>query len=238
MTAARVQIIAYYRVSTKKQGRSGLGLEAQQHLVREHAARSGATITAEYTEILSGRRCDRKLLDAAIQHARRESATLVVAKLDRLARDARFLLSLVDSGVPIHFLDLPELATGDPIIGRLILTIMAGIAEFESRRTGQRVKEAIGRRKARLEAEGRKIEANKAHMRRAALAGGAVHRARCDEYRERVLPVVRRLREGQTLAATAAALNAAGCRTLKGREWSVAEVSRFLRHAERIARSE
>lgn len=144
-------IIAYYRVSTQRQGRSGLGLEAQQQIVREHACRSGQEIAAEFVEIESGRKCDRPQLALAMTRARRSGATLVVAKLDRLARDARFLLGIVDGGVGVHFCDLPNLSTGDPITGRLVLTVMAAMAEFEARRIGQRIKEAAAAKRARGE---------------------------------------------------------------------------------------
>ena len=93
-----MSIVAYYRVSTQQQGQSGLGLEAQQETVHQHAGRAGEQIIAEFTEVESGRNCRRPQLHAALARARLCGATLIVAKLDRLARDARFLLSLFDAG--------------------------------------------------------------------------------------------------------------------------------------------
>src|SRR5579872_5546769 len=93
------RLVAYYRVSTKRQGQSGLGLDGQNVAVAQYAAQNGATIVAEYTEIESGKRADRPELSAAIAFARRAKAVLCVAKLDRLARNVSFLSSLMESGV-------------------------------------------------------------------------------------------------------------------------------------------
>src|SRR4051812_19928828 len=127
-------LVAYYRVSTQKQGTSGLGLEAQQETVTKFAKQTNDIIVRDFTEIESGRLNERPQLEAALKFAKLMRAKLIVSKLDRLARDAAFILQLVDTGVPVIFVDLPELATGDPIVGRLTLTIMAAVAEFEGRR--------------------------------------------------------------------------------------------------------
>ena len=136
--------IAYYRVSTDRQGNSGLGLEAQQAAVKQH----GGTVIAEYTEIESGGKSCRPQLLAALAECKRTGATLIVAKLDRLARDAKLILTLVDEGAKVKFLDLPEIDTEGPI-GRLMLTIIAGVAEFERRIISKRTKEALAVKKAR-----------------------------------------------------------------------------------------
>lgn len=96
------QVIAYYRVSTKRQGQSGLGLEAQQEAVRRYAEQIGATVLRPYTEVESGKLASRSELAAALAHARRSKATLVVAKLDRLARDVLFTATLMNSGGRLH----------------------------------------------------------------------------------------------------------------------------------------
>src|ERR1700761_7676055 len=93
-------IIAYYRVSTKQQGESGLGLEAQESAVQTYARQKGTTIKASYVEVESGKLADRPELARALAHARRSKATLVVAKLDRLARNVAFLSALMESKVP------------------------------------------------------------------------------------------------------------------------------------------
>src|SRR5215831_4556645 len=104
MTRKRsLPVIAYYRVSTQQQGRSGLGLEAQQAAVESYVRSIGGTITHRFTEVETGKRADRPELAKAIAAARRCKGRLVVAKLDRLARNARFLLSLIEGGADVAF---------------------------------------------------------------------------------------------------------------------------------------
>ena len=125
-------IVAYYRVSTDKQGERGLGMEAQRVAVEAYATRAGEKIAGAYTEVESGRCRSRPVLAEAVAHARRIDATLVVAKLDRLARDVGFVLALVDTGAKLYFLDLPSVSTGDPIVGRLMLSVMASVDDAPS----------------------------------------------------------------------------------------------------------
>lgn len=219
-------LVAYYRVSTARQGRSGLGLEAQERAVTEYAGRAKRTISASYTELESGRRKNRPHLAAAIAKARASGATLVVAKLDRLARDVSLILRLVDSGVHILFLDLPELSA-DPIIGRLVLTIMAAIAEFEARRIGQRIREALAARRAR----GKRHRGfdTKQWQRKASRAEVAARRRATAEYRAVTLPLVEEIHAKlHTLTRTVDRLNAKGILTFTGKQWSVANLERFL----------
>jgi DNA invertase Pin-like site-specific DNA recombinase len=159
--------VAYYRVSTQRQGQSGLGLEAQQEAVRRLI---GGPPELEFTEIESGRKTDRPQLAAAIAKAKDAGAVLIVAKLDRLARDVRMILSIVDSGVRVRFVDLPDIDTATAT-GRLILTVMASLAEFEAKRISERTKDALQAKKARGEklgspdpAKGSRATAYKAHL--------------------------------------------------------------------------
>lgn len=142
------RVVAYYRVSTEEQGRSGLGLDSQRSVVRQMAAARGWGLVKEFTEVESGTNCDRQALKMAMQLCKNVGGTLVVAKLDRLARDAKFLLGLADSGVPILFGDLPEMDLTTSA-GRMQLTMMAGMAEFESRRISERTKAALAQAKER-----------------------------------------------------------------------------------------
>lgn len=228
-----MSLIAYYRVSTQRQGESGLGLEAQQHTVREYAARSGRALAAEFTEVESGRKCNRPVLAQAVALVRAtEGAALVVAKLDRLARDARFLLELANSGIALRFLDFPDLDT-ESSIGRMIVTIMASVAEFESRRIGDRCREAAARRKARKAESGAPPAPSpfsKTHQR-------AARRARADQQRARraaLYPLVLGLRQGRTLAQTAEALNARGVPTPLHRQWTAGLVWAVLKSGESV----
>ena len=225
-------LVAYYRVSTRRQGQSGLGLESQQQTVRDHATRTGQPIAVEYTEIESGRKCDRPQLAAAVAYARLTRSTLVVAKLDRLARDARFLLSIVDAGVTVYFCDLPSLATGDPITGRLILTVMAAMAEFEVRRIGQRIVDALAAKRARGEQidYSRSAKNLTAEDRAAGCAAAAIaRRARTAAFRAAMRPIVQQIRdEAGSLRATAQMLNERGFRTQQRRLWTYATVQQIL----------
>lgn len=136
-------LIAYYRVSTQRQGVSGLGLEAQQDAVRRYAEANGDQVVAEYTEIESGKISERPQLAAALDQAARDQAVLVVAKLDRLSRDAEFVLGLRRrEGVEFVAVDMPH-------ANRMMLGIMALVAEYEREQTSARTKVALAAAKAR-----------------------------------------------------------------------------------------
>lgn len=141
--------IAYYRVSTDGQGRSGLGLEAQRATVGRFLGGRGQ-VDQEYVEVETGKGrnalAKRPQLAAAIAKCRKTKAKLLVAKLDRLARDVRFFLELLDSGVHVAFADVPE--TQGPM-GRFILTTMAAVAELEAGMISERTKAALAVAKAR-----------------------------------------------------------------------------------------
>lgn len=132
-----MKAVAYYRVSTAAQGRSGLGLEAQRTAVEEIVRQRGLALLAEFTEVESGKRNDRPVLAQALHHARITNATLVIAKLDRLSRNAAFLLALRDSGVRFLAADVPD--ANDLTIG-----VLAVIAQAEREAISRRTKEALG----------------------------------------------------------------------------------------------
>jgi hypothetical protein len=136
------RFVAYYRVSTDKQGRSGLGLDAQRAAVARHAASAGGVVAAAFEEVESGRRGDRPQLGLALAECRLRRAVLLIAKLDRLARDAHFLLGLEKAGVEFLAADMPH-------ANRLTVGIMALVAEEEARATSARTKAALAAAKAR-----------------------------------------------------------------------------------------
>src|SRR4051812_37318711 len=143
MTApAGPRFVAYYRVSTDKQGRSGLGLDAQRAAVARHAAVAGGVVTTAFEEVESGRRGDRPQLGLALTECRLRRAVLLIAKLDRLARDAHFLLGLEKAGVEFVAADMPY-------ANRLTIGVMALVAEEEARATSARTKAALAAAKAR-----------------------------------------------------------------------------------------
>lgn len=139
--------IAYYRVSTDRQGRSGLGLEAQQRAVEDFLNGGNWKLVDSFTEVESGRRASRPELARALAACRARRATLVIAKLDRLTRDTKFLLNLVDGGADVLFCDLPQVPAGP--MGRFMLTQMAAVAELEAGLISKRTKDALAVAKAR-----------------------------------------------------------------------------------------
>lgn len=221
------RVVAYYRVSTAGQGRSGLGLDDQRAAVARMVQSRGWLIKQEFTEVESGKRSDRAQLMAAMAMCRNLGATLVVAKLDRLARDAKFLLGLADSGVPILFGDLPEL-DATTSAGRMQLTMMAGFAEFESRRISERTKAALAQAR---------IRGVKLGGARVSSGGGAGVKAACEVNRARALERAKRLEavvrsvtgDGVSLRDAAKRLNEMGVLTPSGRgQWQSVTVSRVL----------
>lgn len=138
-----MEYIAYYRVSTKQQGQSGLGLEAQKAIV-ESFIKAGDSIAAEFIEVESGKRDDRPELQKAIETANASGATLLIAKLDRLSRNAGFIFALRDSGVRFVAADMPDANT-------LTIGIFATIAQHERELISQRTKAALAAKAARGE---------------------------------------------------------------------------------------
>ena len=222
-------IVAYFRVSTRRQGESGLGLEGQEAAVRKYAEERHGKILARYTEVESGKRSDRHELQNALAHARRSRATLVVAKLDRLARNVAFLSTLMDGGVDF-------VACDNPYANRLTIHILAAVAEDEARRISERTKAALAAYKAR----GGKLGASLPQCRKLTLAArkrgaqraGEVNKQRavgayCD-----VVPLLRELAgKGESLRALAGKLNSMGHTTRRGRPWNAVQVMRVLRYS-------
>ena len=142
------KIVAYYRVSTKRQGKSGLGLEAQRKLVEDYARTCNGVIIESFREVESGRKCRRVELDRAIKHSKLTGATLIIAKLDRLSRDVEFIFKLKNSEVNFQALDVP-------IMNTLNVGIQAVIAQHEREIISKRIKEALAAKRARGESLGR-----------------------------------------------------------------------------------
>jgi DNA invertase Pin-like site-specific DNA recombinase len=226
-----MKIIAYYRVSPKRQEESGLGLEAQKTAIEGFAQASRGTIAAAYVEVESGRKADRPKLALALAHAKRSKATLVVAKLDRLARNVAFLSAIMDSGVDF-------VACDNPHANRLTIHILAAVAEDEARRISERTKAALGAAKAR----GTKLgSARPGHWKgredrrlagsvAGAAAAAELHRKAASEAYTDLAPIVAELRDkGCTQAAIADELNKLGHTTRRGKAWNHVQVGRLLR---------
>ena len=142
MTPRARHFVTYIRVSTQRQGRSGLGLEAQQTAVCDFLNGSDWRLVAEVTEVESGKRSDRPKLAEALKLCRLHGAVLVIAKLDRLARNVAFISNLMESGVEFHAVDFPQ-------ANRLTVHILAAVAECEAKAILERTKAALAAAKRR-----------------------------------------------------------------------------------------
>ena len=216
------RLIAYYRVSTDQQGRSGLGLEAQMAAVEQYQERSGCALVATYREIESGKRNDRPELAKAIAHAKKIGATLVFAKLDRLARNAHFLLGLVESGADLIFCDIPQVPAGP--MGKFMLTQMAAVAELEAGLIGQRTRAALQAAKER----GVKLGGHRGE--KAAAAAARAKAAQADADAERLRDTVKAIQAAGITSAAGLAkeLNRRGIATARGGAWQTVQTQRLL----------
>jgi DNA invertase Pin-like site-specific DNA recombinase len=221
--------VAYFRVSTKRQGASGLGLEAQEAAVDGYVAGRGEVI-GRFTEIESGRRNDRPQLNEAIATAKRNDAVLVIAKLDRLSRNVLFTAQLMASSVKFVCCDMPE--ADDTTI-----YIFAAIAQREARRTAERTAEALQAAKARGVKLGTHHPSTAAGAALGRLKAELTNRARAADHAERVAVVVDEIRAAgvTTLVGVAKALNARGEKTARGGKWRHETVSRILKRTGRAA---
>jgi DNA invertase Pin-like site-specific DNA recombinase len=214
--------ISYLRVSTGKQGKSGLGIEAQRAAVADFLNGGPWKLVKEYVEVESGKRADRPKLAEAISACKAYGAKLVIAKLDRLSRDAHFLLGLEKAGIDFVAADMPN-------ANRLTVGIMAVVAEEERRMISARTKAALAaakRRGVKLGGDRGVVPSRKARR----LAIEAVQ-ARADAKAANLAPVLAELQQaGKTsLRAMAAALNEQGIPTSSGAgQWSASQVSRVL----------
>jgi len=218
MAPTKPKFVTYYRVSTADQGRSGLGLEAQQATVKQYLAAHGGVELASFTEIESGKVNDRPMLDAALLRCRQTRATLLIAKLDRLSRNIAFLFRLRDEGAKFQALDIPEANT-------LTLCVMAGMAQHEREIISARTKAALAARKARGLPLGTPRDLS-AYAAQAGVAGRAVLAAMAAKHAaEASAPIAQARAEGcKTLRQVAAWLNAKGFVTPRGRLWTAAAV--------------
>jgi len=211
------QFIAYYRVSTQRQGQSGLGLEAQQAAVAAFVGNTG--VLSSFTEVESGRKCDRPQLAEALDECKRTGATLVIAKLDRLARNVHFITGLLESGVDIVAADMPE-------ADRTFLQMAAVFAEWEARKISERTKDALKAAKAR----GTKL--GSPNPRAGGVAAGIKRAANTDAVRVKAMPIISKLRAaGSSLREIASTLNSAGISTPMGGKWYAASVSNIMKGA-------
>jgi DNA invertase Pin-like site-specific DNA recombinase len=222
MPAARY--VGYLRVSTQRQGASGLGIETQRRAILDHAG-DPARVVAVHLEIESGRKADRPELARALAACRMQQATLLIAKLDRLARNVAFVSNLMESGVEFVACDFPQ-------ANRLTVHILAAVAEHERRMISERTKAAL----AVATARGVKLGGDPASLKNRELGWRHSARTRREQANRRaadLLPVIEALRAdgALTYAALAAGLNRRGVPAPRGGVWFPASVLQVLRRA-------
>jgi DNA invertase Pin-like site-specific DNA recombinase len=218
------QIVSYLRVSTERQGRSGLGLEAQREAVRRFTDAQGLEVGAEYVEVETGKGSDalelRPQLKSALDVARRRKCAILVAKLDRLSRDVHFISGLMAQKVPFVVAEL------GPDVDPFVLHLYAALAEKERAMISQRTKEAL----ARAKAGGTKL--GNPRLREVAARGSEAMRAQADRFAANVLPLIQPLQaEGKSLREMAAVLNERNVPTARGGTWGPTQVRDILRRA-------
>jgi len=201
-------IVTYLRVSTDRQGQSGLGLEAQRAAVASYV--EAGRLLGEFVEVESGRKNDRPQLAAALALCRQHKARLVIAKLDRLARSVALISGLMESGVEFVAADMPE-------ANRFMLHIMAAVAEHEREMISQRTRAALAAAKVR----GTRLGNPRPDMKKAR----TVASNNAARFRATILPQIQALQaEGRSLRGVAAELNAKSIKSMQGKTWHAASV--------------
>ncbi|BBA68606.1 recombinase family protein [Geobacter sulfurreducens] len=216
-----MKYIAYYRVSTQKQGKSGLGLEAQRKMVADFLATNGGELAAEFTEIESGKRDDRPELMAAIRHAGLVGGRLLVGKLDRLSRDLHFILSLQKSRVDFVVCDLPGCDS-------FTINIYGALAQRERELIAARTRAGLAEAKKR----GVKLGTNNLRpelVQEASAKGVQVIKQNAADFAAKVRPVIEYMRaQGKSLRHIAAELESLGVKTARGGAWTATTVKNVI----------
>lgn len=218
-----MRTINYYRVSTAKQGRSGLGEAAQRASIEAFCAERGCEQLGEYVEIESGKRDDRPELIKALQHAKVTGATLIIAKLDRLSRNLAFLATLQEAGTKFIAADMPE-------ANEVTIHIMAVIAQAERKAISRRTKEALAAAKARGTKLGNPMGAKAFGDAKGNAAAVEAIKAKSAAFAADVAPIIAAIRaDGHaSLRAIAAELNARGIMTARGGKWGPQSASDII----------
>lgn len=217
---ASAKFVSYLRVSTAQQGVSGLGLEAQREAVAQYLNGGKWVLVKEVVEVESGNRNDRVALAGALKLCRQHKATLVIAKLDRLARNVHFISGLMESRVEFVAVDMPE-------ANRFVVHIMAAVAEQEALAISKRTKAALAAARVRgTKLGGRRVSAER--FAEIAASGRQAWSAKARQGRARVLPVIEQVcaAGATTFRQIAAELNARGEMTPRGGQWSAVQVMR------------
>ena len=218
MTAHFGKFVAYYRVSTDKQGQSGLGLDAQRAAVMTYLNGGPWKLIAEFTEVETGKRADRPQLQQALAACRKHKGKLIIAKLDRLSRNLAFIATLMDSNVEF-------IAADNPHANRLTVHILAAVAEHERAAISERTTAALAAAKRRgVKLGGPRLAA-------ARKASIKVRSEAADAFAANVRPIIKEIQASgvSSLRGVARALTARGIRSPRGRDWSDVQVAAVLR---------
>lgn len=217
--------VSYLRVSTTRQGVSGLGLEAQRKAVTDFVAGRGEVLS-EYVEIESGKVSARPELDKALTEAKRAGAVLLIAKLDRLSRNVAFIANLLEGDVEVAAADMPE-------ANRFVLHIMAAVAEQEGRAISERTRAALAAAKARGVKLGWAIPSRASEQRVASQNGVQTITKNADQFAANVTPIIDLIKTSGiiSLRGIAAELNQRGLRTARDGSWYAGTVRNILKRA-------
>ena len=218
-----MKYVIYYRVSTDKQDKSGLGLEAQQKQVNDYLqSKPDAVVIAEYVEIDSGKKVNRIELNKAVVDAKKNKAVLLVAKLDRVARNVKLFLDLLDQ-VRIEFTDLPALSNGTSD-SRLVLTQLAAFAEWEAAKISERTKAALAAKKARGEPMGIMGKEN-------IKATNGKRKEQADDFAKQIAGMLIPLAATMSQRKLVDYLNQHGVKSPTGKEWRLNSLQNVLNRA-------
>jgi DNA invertase Pin-like site-specific DNA recombinase len=214
------KFVAYYRVSTDKQGKSGLGLDAQRQAVENYLNGGNWKLISEFTEVESGKNSDRPQLRAAQAACKKHKAKLVIAKLDRLSRNVAFIANLLEAGTDF-------VAADNPHANKPMVQMMAVFAEMERDAISKRTKEALAAARARG------VRLGNPRLAQARAEVNAARQEAADSFAAGVLPIIKQIQKSgvSSLRGVAKALSARGVKTARGGEWTAVQVSDVLRRA-------
>lgn len=218
------KFVSYLRVSTDKQGKSGLGLEAQQKAITDYLNGGKWELIKEFVEVESGKKDNRQELIKALNHCQITGATLLIAKLDRLSRDLNFISNLMKSGIEFVICDMP-------FANRFTIHILASVAEYEAEMISKRTKTALQALKARGVKLGTPANLNIAAIAKGQPLGVEAIKANADDFATKILPMITELKEqGMSLNGIARELNARMILTARGQEgtWTAQSVKNVL----------